>query len=69
MSESKSFNVSRARIEVERMPWPSHIADPDGDRERALRRSYRRTAFWRVACLFTLAVLFSLGLLYVFRVL
>ena len=60
---------NRARAEVEAMPWPERIADWDGDRERELQRAYRRTAFWRMAWLFTVAALFTLALLYVLGVL
>lgn len=42
------------------MAWPSHIADRDGDRERELQRAYRRTAFWRLVCVFTVGLLFCL---------
>jgi hypothetical protein len=62
---NKGF-VNHARREAESMKWPDRIADPDGDRERELRRSYSRTAFWRVLCLFTAAVLLSLLLVYAF---
>lgn len=48
------------REEVSRMAWPSHIADRDGDRERELQRAYRRTAFWRLVCVFTVGLLFCL---------
>lgn len=60
---SKSTFVNRARLEARRMPWPDHIADPDGDRERELRRAHGRVVFWRVACLFTAGVLLCLVLL------
>lgn len=52
-----------AREEVAAMDWPSRIADPDGDRERALQRAYRRAAFWRLVWLFTAALLLCILLL------
>lgn len=55
--------VNRARLEVERMGWDEYLADPDGDRERALRRSHACTAFWRAAWAFTAAVLFCVVVL------
>lgn len=58
------LHVNRARLEARRMHWPNVIDDPDGDRERELRRSRRRTAFWRTAWLFTAGVLFTLLLLW-----
>lgn len=62
MRANSSF-INHARREVERMTWPEVIPDLDGDRERALQRSYRSTAFWRMAWLFTTAVLFCLVVL------
>jgi hypothetical protein len=66
-AQTNSPFVNYARLETNRLPWPEYIADPEGDRERALRLSYRRTALWRTACLFTAAVLLCVLLLLVFK--
>jgi hypothetical protein len=58
--------VNRARIEVERMPWPNYISDPDGDRERAYQRRHRRDMRMRNAALFMLFVVIALGLMLLF---
>jgi hypothetical protein len=61
---NRDSQKTRVLLESVRIEWPDHIADPDGDRERALDRAYRSVRFRRIAWLFTAAVVAALLLLY-----